>query len=229
MSNVAEADITTASDKLFDRGYGFVYLNSASDDFSAPSEHTAQVLQAVGNKAARRLSGFLAGQRRLQTATYQWSCDDTLFECAPICLRTMGLTSTKVLDRQCAGEPLDMCACGCFYNAAWTCEDGNLVCKATSKLERATVGDVVCSSRGGEKPTTCEDKSVERGSYPTGQCLAQYEAEKLAVAEARAAADATPSPEVITLEESSSPAPVEILDSGAAFPIVALFLGVIAA
>jgi len=134
--------------------------------------------------------------RRLQTvvddgqSTTQWTCDDTLFECSPICVRSTGVTSTQVANQECAGAPLDACSCSCLYDAAWTCEGDEVVCAAkdTTTLESRVVGDMVCITRGTEKPVitefeqreaaTCEAKPVARGSFPTAQCLEKYTAEK---------------------------------------------------
>ena len=70
-----------------------------------------------GVAAGRRLQA-----RRLTASAPFWGCDDTLFECKPICMKKMGVATTKVADSLCSAAPMDQCACKCFHEAQWTCE-----------------------------------------------------------------------------------------------------------
>ena len=48
--------------------------------------------------------------RRLEAAAPFWGCDDTLFECKPICMKQMGMVTTKVSDSLCSAAQMDQCA-----------------------------------------------------------------------------------------------------------------------
>ena len=75
--------------KLFDRGYGYIYLHS-DELFSTTSTHLGALVKGIASVAAgRRLSET---ERVLQTlddgvASAAFECDDTLFECQPVCVR----------------------------------------------------------------------------------------------------------------------------------------------
>merc|ERR1719263_1497562 len=122
--------------------------------------------------------------RRLEASAPFWGCDDTLFECKPICMKTTGVVTTKVSDTLCASAPMDQCSCKCFHEAQWACDGDAVVCKAKFGAgELKTVGDKVCETRGAVKPasiaelrvaSTCEPVTEMRGSAPTAQCLAQW-------------------------------------------------------
>merc|ERR1719247_2679622 len=142
---------------------------------------TPAVLTAIeAISTTRRLQ-----DRALEASAPYWGCDDTLFECKPICLRDMGVVTSRVSDTLCAGAPQDLCACKCFHAAQWTCEgSGAVVCKARfGEGELQTVGDKVCETRGAPKPASaaelrvsseCEPVTDMRGSAPTAECLAQW-------------------------------------------------------
>jgi hypothetical protein len=179
------AMVTQATDvegtiaKLFDRGYGWVYLTSEAD-FGTKSTITTAVLDAIQETATtRRLQG-----RRLQASEPFWGCDDTLFECQPICMKQMGAVTSRVSNKLCTSAPMDQCACKCFHEARWTCEGSSVVCEAKYGAgELRTVGDKVCETRGAPKPSStaelrvaskCEPVTEMRGSAPTAECLAQW-------------------------------------------------------
>jgi len=182
VDTVPEEDITDTATTLFDRGYGWVYLHSA-DAFGTESTHTIAALDAVEGRSARRLS-VEPEQRRLQAAEPKWGCDDTLFECRPVCLQTSGVTTIKLGDSACNGAPMDQCSCACYYNAHWTCKGDDVICVASMRDEVVEVGAAVCTSRGTPKPllttfvervaSTCEKKGTTRGSWPAQECLAQW-------------------------------------------------------
>merc|ERR1711869_67061 len=164
---------------LFDRGYGWVYLTSETG-FETKSTIMDDLLDEIeGVAAGRRLQA-----RRLTASAPFWGCDDTLFECKPICMKKMGVVTTKVADSLCSAAPMDQCACKCFHEAQWTCEGSSVVCKAKFGAgELKTVGDKVCETRGAPKPasigelrvaSSCEPVTEMRGSAPTAQCLAQW-------------------------------------------------------
>jgi len=133
--------------------------------------------------------------RRLEASWPFWGCDDTLFECKPICLKQHGHVTSRVSPKLCAGAPMDQCACKCYHEAQWTCEGDSVVCKAKFAAgELQTVGDKVCEMRGAPKPMSpeelrdagiqvtsmCEPMKEMRGSAPTAECLAQWSAAKVA-------------------------------------------------
>jgi hypothetical protein len=175
---VTSAADTSAIAELFDRGYGYVFLTSEAG-FDTKSSITADVLTAIEATATRRLQ-----ERRLTASAPFWSCDDTLFECKPVCLKKMGVVTTKVSDTLCSAAPMDQCACKCYHEAQWTCEGDSVVCKAKFGAgELKTVGDKVCETRGAKKPASavelrvasqCEPMTEMRGSAPASECLAQW-------------------------------------------------------
>ena len=66
-----------------------VYLHSSAN-YNETSSHLADLMTAVGAKA-RRLEET---GRRLQTldngvSTKRYECDDTLFQCEPVCVETV--------------------------------------------------------------------------------------------------------------------------------------------
>ena len=154
----------------------------------------------------------LQESRGLTASEPFWGCDDTLFECKPICMKQMGPVTTKVADTLCAAAPLDQCSCKCLHSAQWTCEDSAVVCKARHGAgELKTVGDKVCETRGAEKPSSvaelriasqCEPVTEMRGSSPTAECLAQW-----GTPEPTTAAPATEAPAPATTER---PAVLEV-------------------
>ena len=171
---VTNAKDVSAVSTLIDRGYGYVYVTS-EEGFDTKSTLMTSVITEL--EGTRRLEG---SARRLQASAPFWGCDDTLFECKPICMKTMGVTTTKVSDTLCSAAPLDQCACKCFHEAQWTCEGDSVVCKAkywAGELE--TVGDKVCETRGAPKPASiaellvdsaCEPVTEMHGSAPLAQC-----------------------------------------------------------
>jgi hypothetical protein len=176
---VTEATDQSAIATLVDRGYGWIYLTSETG-FDTASSMTPAVLTAIENIGTnRRLN-----DRRLAASAPFWGCDDTLFTCQPICIRTQGKVSTKVADSLCAGAPKDVCACKCYHDARWTCSGDAVVCQAKLGAgELKTVGDMVCETRGAPKPSstaelrvasTCEPMTEMRGDSPSDQCLAQW-------------------------------------------------------
>jgi hypothetical protein len=176
---VTEAADVSAVATLFDRGYGYVYLTSETGLDTKSTIMTDLVAEISSTSTRRKLQS-----RRLQASEPFWGCDDTLFECKPICMKTTGVVTTKVADKLCAGAPMDQCACKCFHDAQWACEGESVVCKAKFGAgELETVGDKVCEVRGAPKPesadlkrvaSTCEPVTEMRGSAPTDTCLAQW-------------------------------------------------------
>jgi hypothetical protein len=172
------ADVSDAA-TLFDRGYGYVYLTSETG-FDTKSTILTSLLTEIDSTATRRK----LQARRLAASEPFWGCDDTLFECKPICMKKMGLVTTKVADRLCTAAPMDQCSCKCLHEAQWTCEEEAVVCKARYGHEDLkTVGDKVCETRGAPKPTNaaelrvasvCTPVTEMRGSAPSSTCLDQW-------------------------------------------------------
>jgi hypothetical protein len=210
---VTSATDTSDISTLIDRGYGYVFVTSEAG-FDSASSLTASVLSAL---SARRLSTDEG--RRLEASAPFWGCDDTLFECKPICMKQMGTVTSKVSDTLCAAAPLDQCSCKCLHEAQWTCEGDSIVCKAkygAGDLE--TVGDKVCETRGAPKPTSiaelriasqCEPITEMRGSAPTSDCLAQWgtpePTTKAPTTEAAPTTPATQAPETKEEETNTDP------------------------
>jgi len=224
LTNVPSGEDALA-ELLFDRGYGYVGLHSAStgvkgvDSYGTVSTGLQAALAAIAaadKSASRRLQG-----RKLAEApasTYEWSCDAAQFYCAPVCMRTTGLVTSIVPDSKCEGQK-QTCSCSCLYDAHWDCVDGGVVCKAThtTRLVPEIVGDLVCATRGTEKPATCIRQLTARGTYPEEQCMTQFEEAKTArlaanvareeAAAAREAAKAAAAAKADTTTEPTTPAP----------------------
>merc|ERR1719420_155581 len=186
---------TAAMAKLVDRGYGYVYVTGTDGggEFDVESSLFDKVIASleVANFTSGEFSDYKDRRmeddegRRLQTSgeTF-WGCDDTLLECKPICMKQMGMVTSKVSDTLCAAAPMDQCSCQCLHEAQWTCEDDAVVCKArfgAGPLE--TVGDLVCETRGAPKPASpavlrianmCEPMTEMRGDAPAAECLVQW-------------------------------------------------------
>jgi hypothetical protein len=215
----------TAIDTLVDRGYGYVYLTSASD-FSTFSTITAAVLDKLEAVATRRLQ---ESDRRLTTSEPFWGCDDTLFECTPICMKQSGPVTTKVANSLCTATPLDQCSCKCYHAAQWTCEGDSVVCKAKyGEGELETVGDKVCETRSGfavTKPASVAELRVAqectpitdlRGSAPTSECIAEWKATATAAPETSAPTTADATTAETTAKPAATDAPALIAESFAA-------------
>jgi hypothetical protein len=195
VADVSADKVAITTSQLYDRGYGYVYLHSEdlTDAFGTVSSTLTDFLAAVAAQTA--------GSRRLAEAsdglvTETWACDDTQFECGPICLRTHGLTTVRVPEAQCASVPLDPCACNCLYEVQWACKNGVAVCtaKSTNTMKHQDVADSVCTSRGTPKPATCvaEPVWVARGSRPTSTCEWQFQQRVDKLAELATAEPAVP-------------------------------------
>jgi len=216
---VTEASDTSAVATLVDRGYGYVFLTSETG-FETKSTMTASLLSAIEGVTTRRLQG-----RKLQEESdqYFFGCDDTLFECKPVCLKQTGVVTVKVADKHCADKPMDQCACKCFHAAQWTCEGDAVVCKAKFGAgELETVGDKVCETRGAPKPasaaelrtaSTCEPMTDMRGSAPTQECIAQWgtpEPKEEEPTPSTTEAEAVAASEAVSLLDESFAAPLAL-------------------
>jgi hypothetical protein len=203
---LVEAGKESILTKLFDRGYGYVYLTPESD-FATTSQKLATLITGIHKKTVKQSwappGRRLEAERALQTQddgleVTQFECDDTLFECQPVCVETMGVARSKVSVGKCSGVKPGQCSCRCFYDAYWTCENKAVVCKATitGGVEQ-TVGDLVCATRGTPKPKwdatavqltagECEALPVLREERPAEACLSQYAEQAAARASAPA-------------------------------------------
>jgi len=235
--------MTTTTDEsiltqLFDRGYGYVYLTS-KDFFNETSDHLVDLITGINKKKAcvagteaecswapaRRLNDgrFLQNTVDNGVSRTNFQCDDTLFECKPVCMETLGVVRNKVPDSKCAGSAPDQCSCRCFYDVYWTCENDAIVCKAKIQGgDEQTVGDLVCLTRGTPKPKwdltakeraagVCAPLSVQREERPTQQCLAQYATEK----ELRQADTAETTQEDTAAVPSMGTLDIDIMEAGA--------------
>jgi hypothetical protein len=177
---VTEAADLSAVATLVDRGYGWVYLTSEATLGTKSALVMSDLLAAIEAPTTRRK----LQERNLEASAPFWGCDDILLECKPICMKTTGVTTTKVSDSLCADAPMDQCACKCYHEAQWTCDGDSVVCKAKYGAgELETVGDKVCEMRGAPKPTSaaelrtaagCEPVTEMRGSAPAAECLATW-------------------------------------------------------
>ena len=140
---VTEATDVSAVATLVDRGYGWVYVTSEAGFEAKSTIDMSALLSAIETPTTRRK----LQERNLEASAPFWGCDDTLFECKPICMKKMGVTTTKVSDSLCSAAPMDQCTCKCFHEAQWTCEGESVVCKAKFGAgELKTVGDKVSST-----------------------------------------------------------------------------------
>jgi hypothetical protein len=217
----------TVIDTLVDRGYGSVYLTDAAD-FSTFSTITANVLDKLEAVSTRRLQ---EADRRLTATAPFWGCDDTLFECVPICLKQDGPVTMRVADALCTTAPQDQCACKCYHEAQWTCEGEAVVCKAKyGEGELETVGDKVCETRsydGALKPVSvaelkmasqCTPKKDLRGSSPTVQCLTEWKK-----------VPTTAKPTVVaTAAPATAPASLAVIEESFAAPLAVVALALFA-
>jgi len=225
---VTEAADVSAVATLFDRGYGYVYLTSETGLETKSTIMTDLIAEIESTSTARKLQA-----RRLQESEPYWGCDDTLFECKPICMKKTGVVTTKVSDTLCAAAPMDQCACKCFHEAQWTCDGDKVVCMAKYGAgELQIVGDKVCETRGAPKPESaavlrtsseCEPMTEMRGSAPTDVCLAQWGTPE----PTDAPAPATEAPVETTEEEAVQEveaAPIEIASFATTFALAAFAL-----
>merc|ERR1719174_1905044 len=207
---VTDAADVTAVATLFDRGYGYVYLTS-EDGFETKSTIMTSLLTEISATATRRK----LQARRLEASEPFWGCDDTLFECKPICMKKTGVVTMKVSDKFCTAAPMDQCSCKCFHEAQWTCEGESVVCKAKyGSGELQTVGDKVCETRGAPKPSsptelrtasTCEPITEMRGSSPAAQCLTTWATPEPAKETAAPVAEETAAPTAAPVAEAETP------------------------
>merc|ERR1719201_3108806 len=223
---VTEATDVSAVATLVDRGYGWVYVTSEAGFEAKSTIVMSDLLSAIETPTTRRK----LQERNLEASAPFWGCDDTLFECKPICMKKMGVVTSKVSDTLCASAPMDQCSCKCFHEAQWACDGDAVVCKAKFGAgDLKTVGDKVCETRGAVKPastaelrvaSTCEPNTQMRGSAPTEQCLTQWGTP--APTEKATAAPAT----TVTPVEEVKPKPLNIEESFAAtlaFAALALY------
>jgi hypothetical protein len=177
-----KTDVTDVA-TLVDRGYGWVYVTSVDGFGEKSTIDMSALLSAIETPTTRRK----LQARRLEESAPFWGCDDTLFECKPICMKKTGVVTTKVSDTLCSAAPQDQCACTCYHDTHWTCEGDSVVCKAKLGAgELQAVGDKVCETRGATKPAStaelrvasqCEPVTEMRGSAPTAECLAAWRTE----------------------------------------------------
>jgi hypothetical protein len=148
--------------------------------FNTSSSYNTKLLEAIAAKVGRRLQ-----DRQLSTVTYEWGCDDTGFHCTPVCLVQDGPITSIASASKCADAPVEPCKCKCYYDAAWVCSNGEVVCQATQGIETKIVGDLLCKTRGTPKPTfeamsnqrqdgECERRPTTRGNFPIKECLKQW-------------------------------------------------------
>lgn len=178
VNGVPFGQLTPVATALLDRGYGYIYLSTANDFGTYPTNGTTPPMKALFD-ALGSTERRLRGGRRLTEEPQGpfWGCDDTLFKCTPVCLEQIGVVTAITADSKCTGAPVDQCACQCYYSVAWSCQDGAVVCVATKGVEQMVVGDLVCSSRGTSKPSVCEETPVAYGDYPVNACVTQWQAE----------------------------------------------------
>ena len=221
---VTDAADVSAAATLFDRGYGYVYLTSESGLETKSTIMTSLLTEIDSTSTRRKLQA-----RRLEASAPFWGCDDTLFECKPICMKKTGVVTTKVADKLCAAAPMDQCACKCYHEAQWACEGESVVCKARfGEEDLKTVGDKVCETRGAPKPasvgelrvaSTCEPVTEMRGSAPAAQCLTQW----ATTTEAPTTAQATAAPTTAAPEKKVAAPVLESFATTFALAVLALY------
>jgi len=120
-----EEDMKKAVKTLADRGYGYIYVTDKvvkrtgvdGPGFTVKSKYNAALFDALTSAMAGRRLQEEEGRRLSDEPTYSWGCDDTLFQCSPVCLKQNGPVTTLTSESMCAGEPMDMCKCKCYYDA----------------------------------------------------------------------------------------------------------------
>jgi hypothetical protein len=183
---VTDADDASLVATLLDRGYGYIYLTS-EPGLDTRSTLTADVLSEMKKKYTGTTDEGRRLERSLTDTSYRWGCDDTLYDCSPICIRTIGRLSTKADESKCTAPPPPACACKCFHDVRWQCAGEDIVCMARFGEEQLKeVGDLVCTMRGTSKPileeltyytsrgtseTECIPKPVARQLTPSPLCF----------------------------------------------------------
>jgi hypothetical protein len=161
------------SEVLYDRGYGNIFIHS-ENDVNVPTDHlyfADLALRGVGQDD-RRLSNLGPDGDKGTIKNPTWACDDTRFECTPICIATAGKVTVAVQDSECT-EPVDPCLCNdvCYYDVHWDKPGSEIQCYANQKGQKELVADLVCEYRGAVKPTEEQWNSGKvqrgtRGTYP---------------------------------------------------------------
>jgi hypothetical protein len=150
LTGVEVVNVSSTIRTLFDRGYGWVYMTASTgtEAFEATNKEYLQgVLYHIGAYTPGRRLQETEESKPAETA-YEWGCDDTRFHCSPVCLSHDGPVTSITSDEKCADAPKDLCHCKCYYDAAWTCHEGEVVCQASKGIEAMIVGDLLCENRG---------------------------------------------------------------------------------
>jgi hypothetical protein len=178
------------SELLYDRGYGNIFIHS-DNDVNVPTDHlffADLALRSVGEEERRLDSSVKTngnGEHKESIRNAMWACDDTRFECSPICIQTAGKVTVKVQKSLCT-EPVDPCLCNdvCYYDVHWAKPGKEIQCFATQKGKVEAVADLVCEYRGALKPTpeqwnTPEAQRGTRGTFPENMemCAEEEDAE----------------------------------------------------
>jgi hypothetical protein len=190
------------AEMLYDRGYGNIFIHSGND-VNKPTDHLFfldMALRAVDVSGRRERRLALAPELKNEDGENtirkpMWACDDTRFECTPICIQTEGKVTVEVEKSLCT-EPVDPCLCNhvCYYDVHWEQRQhvsartrtrteydiwGNPVhvevegpdyqCVASQAGVEMEVADLVCQYRGSLKPTaeTWNKPEVQRGTRGT--------------------------------------------------------------
>merc|ERR1719387_3182487 len=113
------------SELLYDRGYGNIFIHSGND-VNKPTDHLFfldMAIRAVGSEDRRlALAESNNGVEGKESTIRKpmWACDDTRYQCAPICIQTEGKVTVEVKKSLCT-EPVDPCLCNhvCYYEVHW--------------------------------------------------------------------------------------------------------------
>jgi len=190
------------AEMLYDRGYGNIFIHSGND-VNKPTDHLFfldMALRKVDTDGRRERRLALAPELKNEDKDItirkpMWACDDTRFECTPICIQTEGVVTVEVKKSLCT-EPVDPCLCNhvCYYDVHWEQRQhvsartrtrteydiwGNPVhveiegpdyqCVASQAGVEQEVADLICQYRGSLKPTpeTWNKPEVQRGTRGT--------------------------------------------------------------
>jgi hypothetical protein len=167
---VTTYSLPEVAELLYDRGYGNIFLHS-ENDVVVCSDHLffmSQAIKVVGKEDGRRLA-TVAPDPLEKIRAPMWTCDDTRFECEPICVQTRNKVTVRLDDSKCT-EPKDPCMCTqCYYDVKWSGQSDKIECMATQDGISLVVADTVCELRGSPLPEDEEQRLalIDRGTRGT--------------------------------------------------------------
>jgi hypothetical protein len=150
---------------------------------------------------------------------YLYACDDLKFECKPRCMLEKGVRRTFVPDSFCEGQAeMDTCACDCFYDVKFLCEDGVQKCYAKAKGFEGYVGDKVCLDRDTPKFQECTMESVaKRDGEIDESCVEAWKAPEVTVATTTTETPTTTEAPVLVEKTTTEEPAISVVDPTPSF------------